>query len=76
MFPRALNLPPHGGEKYMIIACITSHVAAQMKSYMLIACIVFEIASKTMHTEELAAAKPPPTLLYAATLMRFRKDTC
>ena len=35
----------------------------------------FEIASKTMHTEELAAAKPPPTLLFASTLMRFRKKT-
>ena len=37
--------------------------------------IFFEIASKTMHTEELAAAKPPPTPLYASTLMRFRKNT-
>ncbi len=34
-----MQVPPRGGEKYMIIACIISHVAAQMKLYMLIACI-------------------------------------
>ena len=39
LFPRTLNVPPDGGEKYMIIACIISHMAAQMKLYMLIACI-------------------------------------
>ena len=76
MFPRTLNVPPHSTEKYLIIACIISHVAAQVKLYMLIACVFFEIASKTMHTEELAAASPPPTLLYVSTLMRFRTNTC
>ena len=39
MFPKTLNVPPHSGEEYMIVACIISHVAAQMKSYVLIACI-------------------------------------
>ena len=76
MFPRTLNVPPHGREKYMIMACIITHVVAQMKLYMLIACIFFEIASKSMHIEELAAASPPPTLLCAWFLMRFRENTC
>ena len=39
MFPRTLNVPPHSGEKYRIIARMISHVAAQMKLYMLIACL-------------------------------------
>ena len=39
MFPKTLNVPSHSGEKYMIVACIISHVAAQMKLYMLIACL-------------------------------------
>ena len=36
--PQDINVSPHGGEKYMIIACIISHVA-QMQLYILIACI-------------------------------------
>ena len=37
LFSRTLTVPPHGGEKYMIIARIISQVAAQMKLYMLVA---------------------------------------
>ena len=33
------------------------------------ACIRFEITSKPIHIEGLAAASPPPTLLYFTTLV-------
>ena len=50
------------------------YFACRCKNEIIHSMYFFEIASKTMHREELAAAKPPPTLLYASTL-RFRKHT-
>ena len=66
------NLPQDNkisNSMYYVACRCTNEITRPNSTY------VFEIASKTMHTEELAAAKPPPTLLYASTLMRFRKIT-
>ena len=57
----------HDNSMYYFACRCTNEVIHANSMYL------FEIASKTMHTEELAAAKPPPTLRYASTLMRFRK---
>ena len=75
MFPRTLDVPPHGGEKYMIIACIISHVAAQMKLYMLIACIFFLNRIKVDAYRRVGGGFDASTLLCAWFLMQLRNNT-
>ena len=78
MFPKTVNVPPQGPRRRKIHDNSMYHFACRCTNEIIHAnsMCAFEIASNTMHTEELAAAKPPPTLLYASTLMQFRKNTC